>query len=458
MAENAFIVGTYPPTKCGIATFDANLATFVGKLTSETNSLMVAPIDEDGYSFSSPVNPDLIIDKWNPNSWLGATCQIGKIVTVEKTGPSYVLLSHEFGLDPDPSLGADEGRCKGNNYVNMSEILKTISNKMPKHKRLLVFPLLHTVPPKPNPHQRKTIQNLAKNSDSLIVMTEVARNFLTNVYGVESPIDYVHHGVRVHDITEDNQKSKKELYKVEDRFNVISTGRLSPAKDLVGVIEGFSSAKKQLPENISNKMLLSIIGGFHPGFVSAEGGKHYDWYINQINKTLKKNKLSFFRDEDLDDFIKREKKDLDVAICEAHIPEERIGEPYAIADVAVANHTDLGQMHSGTVPEAMGASLPQITTKFYNSLEMLADIKTTEECPYKGKVIGIDVHKGQTAGLIIDPYSPEQLGKAIAYLASNPKEKEVMKRTASSRAIMMKWQDTAQKLVRYVQTIRSRDA
>lgn len=459
MAENIVIVGTYPPSACGLATFDANLATYIGKITAEVGSKIVAPIDEEGLSFYAPVNPDLVIEKWNPQSWIRAACNIGKIAC-EKDSPTTVTLSHEYGLDPDLKKGPDKGRCVGNNFLNLASIISEIGKRMPINNKVLLIPIFHTIPPEPNNHQKKTIQNISEKSNGVIVMTKVARNFLiSDVYGIDSTkVDYINHGVRVHDISKINQEKNRGLYGVKNRFVLTVTGLMSPAKGIIEVIQGFAESKKSLQKKISKTALLNIAGGFHPSFISAEGGKYFKEYWDEIKKVIKETKLKYFCTDKIDEFINLDKKDYDIIHLDKYLPENKLKQIYAISNVFLANHTDMGQMHSGTVPEAMGAFIPQITTKFYNALEMLADISTKEAVPYKGKIIGLDVYKNQTAGLLIDPGqdSINQIAKCINYLIKNPKEVEFMSRRARSKARMMTWDNTALEYIKHIADIRAR--
>ncbi len=458
-SENIVIVGTYPPTPCGLATFDANLATYLGKLTGEVGSLMVAPIDEDNLSFYAPVNPDLVIEKWNLQSWIAAANGINK-VACERDGPSTHLLSHEFGLDPNPDKGRDKGRCIGKNFVNLLSILEESGKRMPKKKRPLNIPILHTIPPEPNEHQRKIIQEFGEKADSIVVMTKVAKNFLvSDTYNLDpSKITYINHGIRVHDISKQNQEEKREIYGVTNRFVLTATGLMSPAKGLVEIIKGYSEAKKSVPKDIVKKMLLNISGGFHPGFISAEKGKYYRAYARRLAKAFKELGLKVYKTKKISDFLNHDFEDLDVVYLDTYLPESKLKDIYAISDVFIANHQDIGQMHSGTVPEAMGAFIPQIATKFYNALDMLAGISTKELLPYKGKIIGLDNYENQTAGLLIDPGedSIEQIGRCLSYLAKNPKEVEYMSRRARSKARMMTWDNTALELAKHIGDLRAR--
>ena len=114
MPYNIRIIGTYPPRRCGIGTFSRDLANSLEHFAGEVGYIRVAAIDKDNLPYHIPV--DLIIEQYNPQSWLHATKEI-----IARAGESknktVVLLQHEYGLDPD-----DKGNdCRGTNYVNMAK-------------------------------------------------------------------------------------------------------------------------------------------------------------------------------------------------------------------------------------------------------------------------------------------------------------------------------------------------
>lgn len=460
MTENVTIVSTYDPTRCGLATHTKNLATDLKRLNAEVSAVDVAAIDDNGGPYHIPVNPDLVIDKNSPISFIRAAHKIGAIAC-ERKEPSTNILNHEFGLDSEVTKKNHKiiiERCKGNNFFNMSKILGTSARVMPKERRMLNLVLYHTVPPEPNKHQRETIQGISANCDGSIVMTKVAKNFLTSdAYGIDShKIEVIPHGVRTHDISKGNKRKKKEEYTMNHRLIITSTGLMSPAKGLVDLVRGFAKAKRSVNRVLAKKMLLLILGEWHPEFVSADDGIHYKQYRNKLHKTIRNEGLDFYKTDKMMDFINKDFEGIDVVSFEAHIPEHNLLDFYAFSDIFVANHKDLDQMHSGTVPEALGAEIPQITTKFYNALEMLAGISTTERAPYTGKIIGLDNFKGQTLGLMIDPDSPNQIARSLVYLAENSTERDMMGRAARSAGRRFAWDNSVEDLVGYIGDLRTR--
>ena len=105
MPYNVRIVSTYPPRRCGIATFSKNLANALSHFTGEVGYIRVAAIDNGNGPYNIPV--DLVIDQYNSQSWADTAESIIKRAQ-ESTNPTVVLLQHEYGLDPDKE-GRDAG-------------------------------------------------------------------------------------------------------------------------------------------------------------------------------------------------------------------------------------------------------------------------------------------------------------------------------------------------------------
>ena len=147
MPYNIRIVSTYPPRRCGIATFSKNLANALSHFTGEVGHIRIAAIDNGNGPYNIPV--DLVIDQYNPQSWVHTTSDI-IIRAKESVNPTVVLLQHEYGLDP-----SREGRdAQGTNYIEMARAFTKA--------KLTTVTYLHTVLDNPDEHQRTVVQELAE--------------------------------------------------------------------------------------------------------------------------------------------------------------------------------------------------------------------------------------------------------------------------------------------------------
>ena len=184
MPHNIRIVSTYPPRRCGIGTFSRDLATALAHFTAEVGHIRVAAIDHDNGPYDIPV--DLTIDQYNPESWRNAITHIATRAG-EGANPTAIALQHEFGLDPDEH----DNDGQGHHFVETATAFQELG--------LTTLVYLHTVLDEPDSHQKKTVQDLARHSDGLIVTTESAIQILeSDTYGIpHTKLKHIDHGIRM---------------------------------------------------------------------------------------------------------------------------------------------------------------------------------------------------------------------------------------------------------------------
>jgi hypothetical protein len=258
MSYNIRIVGTYPPRKCGVGTFSRDLANALEHFTGEVGHIRIAAIDKENLPYNIPV--DLTIKQYDLQSWQHTTKDI--IARAEESkSKTIILLQHEFGLDPDDK--GNDGR--GTNYVDMAKAFT--------EKGLPTLVYLHTVLDNPSEHQKKIIQDLARYSEGLIVMTESAIQILKSpVYGIENDkLKHIDHGIRMHHPSQFDRLAIKEKFGLKNRFLITTIGLLSPDKGIQFGIKGFG---KFLAESCTTRQRDSIIyliaGQYHPDFIKSD--------------------------------------------------------------------------------------------------------------------------------------------------------------------------------------------
>src|SRR5580698_2319900 len=162
-------VGNYLPRECGIATFTTDLC---NALTDEFGQgrLFAIPVNDPDSSYQYPEQVRLELAQEDLASYERAA------EFLNFNGNDLVCLQHEYGIF---------GGIAGSHILALLRKLK-----MP------LVTTLHTVLREPDADQHSVLEEIARLSDCLIVMSEHAACLLRDVYDLpEEKIDIIPHGV-----------------------------------------------------------------------------------------------------------------------------------------------------------------------------------------------------------------------------------------------------------------------
>src|SRR6195952_4969514 len=201
-------ISTYPPRECGIATFNQNLMRAIGSNFPERSSLLkgdfiVALNDsEDVHQYEYPEEVKYIIRQNHQKDYIRAANYINTSIA------DVCIMEHEFGI-----YGGESGIY----------ILPLI-NRLEKP----LISRLHTILKAPSYVQRIIIREIAEQSSKIIVMSQRAVEFLTEIYEVPiEKIQIIEHGVPDVEASEDNpvkNLSQFKNHRVLLTFGLISRG------------------------------------------------------------------------------------------------------------------------------------------------------------------------------------------------------------------------------------------
>jgi glycosyltransferase involved in cell wall biosynthesis len=315
------IIGNYLPRLCGIATFTTDLCDALSTLVRMSDdSLITVAMDDidEGYNYPDRVNfqiranvqPDYI--------------RAADFLNVRKF--DVAILQHEFGI-----FGGSDG----------AYIIRLIKNL-----RMPVITTLHTVLKDPSNEQRIIIQELAKYSNSLVVMAHKARSILREVYGIaDAKIDFIPHGIP------DTPYEKSETFRnqlgLRENKILLTFGLLSPAKGLEVMIKAMPGIIEHHPEAV-----YIILGEIHPHVV-RESGDAYLQSLYQLVNRLGMNDHVLFRNR--------------------FVSLETLIHYIRSTDIYITPYINEQQIVSGTLAYAVGMGTPVVSTPYWYAKELAAD-------------------------------------------------------------------------------------
>lgn len=432
MSYNIRIVSTYPPRRCGIGTFSRDLASALGHFTSEVGNIKVTAIDNHNGPYGIPV--DLTIDQYTPQSWTENISHIAARAA-ESTNPTVVLLQHEYGLDPDK----DGNDGQGSNYVEMAKVFQ--------QRGLTTLVYLHTVLDEPDAHQKKTILDLARFTDGLIVTTESAIQMLeSDAYGIDhSKLKHIDHGIRMHHPSQFDRLEIKHEMGLENHFLVTTLGLLSPGKGLQYSIRAYGRFVNESCTPEQRKRIVYLIAGqCHPEFVKAEGGGPYRQYQEMLRKALDDAGVKSCTVKDLTGVVFSE---YDIVFYDNFLSESDLLKFYGATNVMILPYLNMQQISSGILADTLGSGRAAITTKFRYAVEL---IHSNKKCP-EGVIIG-----RYSRGILVDPGEPsvEQIAQALDFLVFYKHKRLMMEKQAHQRGYQMSWNNSAWGLLQYIDFVR----
>jgi glycosyltransferase involved in cell wall biosynthesis len=312
-------ISTFPPVKCGIASFTEDLTASIAEGLHEDYSITICALDKKDSRHPYPSRVSMVMDSYNLTSCIETVNKINNDPHIE-----LVCIEHEFGL---------YGGNLGDFLLGFLALLD---------KPFIIR--FHTVLPSPDVQRLKLVQNIALLADKIIVMTSNSARLLTADYQLEpGKIIIIPHGTpAVSMISAANLKHKYDL----TNNQVLTTfGLLSPNK---GIEKGIM-AMKEISEKIPQAIYI-VLGLTHPNLLKNEG----EQYRNYLQQLIDDNNLQH-----------------NVRLVNEYVPTPVLMEYLALTDIYLFTSKDPHQAVSGTFIYAMSAGCPIISNSFVLAKEML---------------------------------------------------------------------------------------
>jgi glycosyltransferase involved in cell wall biosynthesis len=312
-------IGTYPPRRCGIATFTRDLSTAIGSASDRVRPVIIAMTDPRGqYEYSQGV-------KYEIRQGSRAATMPARRSSSTPPMCGLVCIQHEHGI-----FGGDDGA-----YI--LDFLTAL--------RAPAIATLHTVLKHPSDSQKKIIQEMSRRCKQLVVMSKVAEDLLGTSYGVsKKTMRLIPHGIP--DMAPQDPERLKAKFGVSGQRMLLTFGLLGPNKGIETVIRALPAVVAKFPD-----LVYFVVGATHPMIVHRHG-EAYRTSLEREAELLGVREHVVFRDQ--------------------FVSEEELCSYLQAADIYISPYLNEAQVTSGALSYAMGAGAAVVSTPYWHAQELLS--------------------------------------------------------------------------------------
>jgi glycosyltransferase involved in cell wall biosynthesis len=306
------MLGTYPPTQCGLASFAGTLR---GSLLAQRRGTEVGIVrmvgDGDPPTDHSEVVYDLRAD---------ARGDVG-VAAAHLNRYDVVIVQHEYGI-----YGGTDG-------AQVLEVLGRV--------RSPIVMVLHTVLSTPTPGQRQVLEQLVGLADTVVTLSRTGHLRLRAGYQVDDrKLVMIPHGAWL-------GGPPVATTVTPSRPVILTWGLLGPGKGLEWGVEALPALR-----DLDPMPRYVVAGQTHPRVLARDGERYRDSLRQRAAELAVTDMLHF------------EPGYLDAA---------RLRRLVARADVVLLPYDSHEQVTSGVLIEALGALKPVVSTAFPHARELLAE-------------------------------------------------------------------------------------
>jgi glycosyltransferase involved in cell wall biosynthesis len=313
------LVGTYPPRRCGIATFTRDLAEALTSAGERVSPVALALTDPGAqYDYGEEVKYEIR---------QGVKTDYARAAEfVNYSDVRLVLIQHEYGI-----FGGEDGA-----YV--LDFLGAL--------QVPAIATLHTVLKHPSDSQRTTIQRMSQRCARLVVMSQVAAELLGSSYGIDrGRIEIIPHGIP--EMKPRDQQALKAKFGVAGQPMLLTFGLLSPNKGIETVIRALPAVTEAFPG-----LTYFVVGATHP-VVARRQGQAYRTTLEREAEKLGVREHIVFRDQ--------------------FVTTAELCSYLQAADIFISPYQNEAQVTSGALSYAMGAGAAAVSTPYWHAQELLGD-------------------------------------------------------------------------------------
>ena len=310
-------LGNHLPRHCGIATFTTHLTDALVEQLPGADGFVVA-MNDAGRHHAYPSRVRFEIGEGDLTSYRRAA----DFLNVNQV--DVLCVQHEYGI-----FGGKAGS-------HLLELLRDL--------RMPIVTTLHTILSEPNPSQRTVLEELARLSERLVVMSDSGAELLKRVHGISADqIDLIPHGIP--EVPVDS--GSKERLGLAGKTVILTFGLLSPDKGIEYVVDALPEILAAHPETV-----YVVLGATHPHVVERDG-EAYRLMLETRSRHLGVDGSMIFHNR--------------------FVSQAELTEFLSAADIYVTPYLNAEQITSGTLAYAAGAGKAVISTPYIYARELLAD-------------------------------------------------------------------------------------
>lgn len=315
--KRVVFISTFPPRKCGIATFTSDLIASAASAGQDHFEPLVVTLRSDNdLKYADPVKFEI-----RQNVRRDYLCAADYI---NFSHVDLVSVQHEFGL-----FGGEAG-----SYLGL--LLRRL--KAP------IVTTLHTVLDDPAPNYYGSMMELCECSDLMVTMNERGVGMLENVYGIApEKIRLIPHGIP--DLPFVDSSYYKHKFGLEGRRTILTFGLINKNKGIEVMLKAMPRIIAAHPD-----VVYIVLGMTHP-LVQKTEGESYRFGLQQIVKDLHLQDHVIFHNRFVDD------TELHNFLC--------------AADIYVTPYLSREQLTSGTLAFAVGCGKAVVSTPYWAATELL---------------------------------------------------------------------------------------
>ncbi|KOY84446.1 hypothetical protein AD998_20835 [bacterium 336/3] len=311
------ILTSFPPRKCGIATYSEDLINTIEEKYTDDIVVSVCALNKSDESIEYSTKVKCSIDTRVQDKYLKLAHYVNDSVDI-----SLVMIQHEFGL-----YGGEYGK-------DLLIFLQALSKP--------AITTFHTVLSKPSPLCKEVVQEICNLSDKIVVMTNLSATILKNEYQtLEEKIVVIPHGTHLIEPL----SHKKQITYFKNKYVLSTFGFISQDKSIETALE----ALPQIISKFSNVIYL-IIGKTHPEVLAQEGEKYRDFLYEKATQLGIQKHIIFMNE---------------------YLPLQDLLNYLQQTDIYLFTSKNPQQAVSGTLAYAMSAGCPIVSTPIPHALELL---------------------------------------------------------------------------------------